>query len=121
MHQMRYNGALCSNDAKSCYDRILHLAVASLAYQRLGIPFPPVKCMLASIQNMKHHIRTSFGDSQFTMSNDNILIPFQGALQGNGASPATWVIISTPLLNMLQTAGNGGFLIEAISKNNHIL
>jgi predicted lipid carrier protein YhbT len=115
MRQLRTNGALCSNDAKSCYDRILH-SVASLAYQRLGIPKPPVKCMLQSIQNMKHHIRTSYGDSSFTMSNDGSLVPFQGALQGNGASPATWVIISTPLLNMLRSAGNGGHFIKAISK-----
>lgn len=115
MRQLRTNGALCSNDAKSCYDRIIH-SIASIAYQRLGVPFPPVHCMLQSIQNMKHHIRTSFGDSSFTMNNSGALIPFQGALQGNGASPATWVIISTPLLNMLRTAGNGGFFVESISK-----
>jgi hypothetical protein len=39
MRQLRTHGALCSNDAKSCYDRILH-SIASLAYQRLGIAFP---------------------------------------------------------------------------------
>jgi hypothetical protein len=65
---------------------------------------------------MKHHIQTSYGDSEFTMSNDGSLIPFQGALQGNGASPATWVIISTSLLNMLRSAGNSRFFIEPISK-----
>jgi hypothetical protein len=51
------------------------------------------------------------------MSSCGSLIPFQGVLQGNGASPATWVIISTPLLNMLQTAGNGGFFTSPISQN----
>jgi hypothetical protein len=65
---------------------------------------------------MKHHICTSFGDSSFTMSNNGALIPFQGALQGNDVSPATWVIISTPVLNMLRTARNGVFFIEPISK-----
>jgi hypothetical protein len=93
LRQFRAPGALCSNDAKSCYDRIVH-SVAMLAYQRLGIPSPPVQCMLHTIQNMKHHIRTTFGDSTFTMSNDGSLVPYQGALQGNGASPATWVVIS---------------------------
>jgi hypothetical protein len=48
MRQTRYNGALCSNEAKSCYDRILH-SIASLACQRLGMPFPPVQCMINSI------------------------------------------------------------------------
>jgi hypothetical protein len=114
LRQMRAPGALCSNDAKSCYDRIVH-SVAMLAYQRLGIPSPPVRCMLHTIQNMKHHIRTTFGDSAFTMSNEGSLIPYQGALQGNGASPATWVVISTPLLNMMRSAGNGGVFVEPIS------
>ena len=65
---------------------------------------------------MIRHVRTSYGDSTFTMDNEGSLTPFQGALQGNGASPATWVIISTPLLNMLRSAGNGGHFVEAISK-----
>jgi hypothetical protein len=88
LRQMRAPGALCSNDAKSCYDRIVH-SVAMLAYQRLGIPSPPIQCMIHTIQNMKHHIRTTFGDSTFTLSNDGSLVPYQGTLQGNGASPAT--------------------------------
>lgn len=121
MRQTRINGALCSNDAKSCYDRIIH-SLASLAYRRLGVPNPPVESMFKSIQCMKHHIRTTFGDSAFSMSSEGTLIPFQGVLQGNGASPATWVILSTPLLNMLRKAGNGGFFIEPISKNiSHIV
>lgn len=51
------------------------------------------------------------------MDNEGSLIPFQGALQGNRAPPATWVIISTPLFNMQRAAGNGGFFIELISKS----
>ena len=100
LRQFRSPGALCSNDAKSCYDRIIH-SIAMLAYRRLGIPIPPVQCMVKTIQNMKHHVRTTFGDSTFTMNRDGVLEPYQGALQGNGASPATWVVISAPLLNML--------------------
>lgn len=92
---------LCSNDAKLCYDRILH-SIASLAYQRLGVSLPPVKCMLERIQNMHHHIYTSFGVSAFTLSSKNALIPHQRILQGNGAALTTWVIISTPLINMLR-------------------
>jgi hypothetical protein len=115
IQQTRINGALCSNDAKSCYDRIIH-SVACLAYRRLGFPYPPVECMFKKIQKMKHHIRTMFGDSAFTMSSEGSFIPFQGVLQGNGASPATWVILSTPLLNMLRAAGNGGYFTQPISQ-----
>jgi hypothetical protein len=115
MRQSRRPGALCSNDAKSCFDRVVH-SIAMLAYRRLGIPSPPVQCMLETIQNMKHHIRTNFGDSVFTMTSSGTLIPYQGILQGNGAAPATWVIISAPLLEMLRSAGNGGHFISPISK-----
>ena len=121
IRQHRVPAALCSNDAKSCYDRVVH-AIASLAYQRLGVPKPPVHCMLKTIQRMRHHIRTTFGDSAFTMGSDGSLIPFQGILQGNGASPVTWVLISTPLLNMLREMDNGGHFETAISKQrSHIV
>ena len=115
IRQTKLPAALCSNDAKSCYDRVLH-SIVSLAYRRLGVPNPPVQCMLDSIQNMKHHIRTSHGVSTITLSKTNTLLPFQGILQGNGASPTTWVIISTPLLNMLRKAGNGAKFVSPMSK-----
>ena len=71
---------------------------------------------------MKHHIRTAYGDSKFTMSSDGSLIPFQGVLQGNRASPVMWVLISTPLLNMLREMDNGGHFIIAISnQQSHIV
>jgi hypothetical protein len=70
--------------------------------------------MFKSIQNTKHHIRTIFGDSVFIMSSKGTLISFQGVSKGNGASPATWVIISTVLLDMLRKAGNGGHFTTAI-------
>ena len=86
-----------------------------LAYRRLGIEIPPVQCMLQTIQHMKHHIRTAYGDSEIALDGTGQVIPFQGILQGNGAAPTTWVIISTPILNMLRAAGNGGHFVEAIS------
>jgi hypothetical protein len=37
LRQRRQAGALCSNDAKSCYDRIVH-CVAALSMRRMGPP-----------------------------------------------------------------------------------
>ena len=41
IRQTKRPGLLCSNDAKSCYDRIVH-SVAALAYKRIGVPKPPL-------------------------------------------------------------------------------
>ena len=86
-----------------------------LAYRRLGIDEAPVRSMLATIQGMKHHIRTSYGDSEMALDGKGNAQPFQGILQSNGASPTTWVIISTPILNMIRQSQHGGFFIETIS------
>lgn len=111
----RAPGALCSNDAKSCYDRILH-AIAALSMKRLGIPTPPIECMLKCIQQMEHYIRTTHGDSDSYYSSKYTRVPFQGVLQGNGAAPSIWVAVSTPLLNMMRTANHGLHITSAISK-----
>ena len=66
---------------------------------------------------MRFHIQISFGQrSTLTLSNVNTSLPFQGILQGNREAPATWVIISTPLLNMLRVTRNGGQFVSSISK-----
>jgi hypothetical protein len=57
--------AICSNDAKGCFDRIVH-SVAFICLQRFGIPAGPILSMLNVIQNMTHSIRTAFGDSSIT-------------------------------------------------------
>ena len=45
--QKRQPGALCSNDAKSCYDRCVH-AFAVLCMLRLGCPFGPILSMFST-------------------------------------------------------------------------
>ncbi len=58
----RGRAILMSNDAKGCYDRIAHIVV-DLALQRLGAPGPALQSMIETIQDMTHHIRTAYGDS----------------------------------------------------------
>jgi hypothetical protein len=55
MRQMKTAGALCSNDAKSCYNRILH-SVASLCLKWLGLPERAIICMFSTLQNLKHTV-----------------------------------------------------------------
>ena len=104
IRQKKRPGALCSNDAKSCYDRIVH-SVASLAMQRVGAPVEPIICMFTSIQNLQHRIRTVFGDSEVGFSGALYVVPIQGVGQGNGAGPQIWAVVSTPVLNMLRSLG----------------
>ena len=108
--------ALCSNDAKLCYDRVLH-SIISIAFCRIGFPEPPIDCMINCIQQMKYYIHTTFGTSSTSFSSAHTAIPLQGLLQGNGACPTIWVIVSTPLLNMLRSADKGAhLLLSAISQ-----
>jgi hypothetical protein len=49
LRQRRQAGTLCSNDAKSCYDHIIH-NVAALCMRRMGLPREPVESMFLTLQ-----------------------------------------------------------------------
>ena len=87
--QKKIPGAVCSNDAKSCYDRIVH-SVASLSMQRMGVPKEPLVCMFTTIANLEHNIRTAYGDSLETFGGElyALELSLNGVGQGNGAGPA---------------------------------
>jgi hypothetical protein len=81
----RKAAVMMSNDAKGCFDRIAH-AIAVLCLRRLGCPNAPIQSIITAIQEMKHHIRTAFGDSdKHYGGNGDTAHPPQGLLQGNGA------------------------------------
>jgi hypothetical protein len=114
LRQMKMPGALCSNDAKSCYDRILH-AVASLCLRCLGLPEAAIVCMFTTLQNMEHTVRTVYGDSNNSYGGNLWLVPMQGIFQGNGAGPMLWAIVSTPVLKVMRSEGFGTFFRACIS------
>ncbi len=62
LQQLKRPGALCCNDAKSCYDLIGH-SQASLSMQRVGVPKAAVDCMFSTLQLAKHYVHTGLGDS----------------------------------------------------------
>ena len=107
--------ALCSNDAKSCYDRILH-AIASICMRRIGVSKETCKMMFGTLTEVEHYVRTNFGDSATSYA--CVEIPFQGVLQGNGAGPGIWLLVSIPIINMLKQAGFGFKVINVITKEN---
>ena len=113
LRQQRRAAGWISNDAKSCFDRIVHW-VGMVALLRLGIPWPAVVMMFATLQLATHRVRTGFGDSilSFAPPSD---IPFQGCGQGNGAGPTIWLAISAILIDMMRAAGFGFACLSALS------
>lgn len=65
--------------------------------KRQGAPQSFVDMMFHTINRMKHHIRTSFGNRR----------RFHGILQGNEAGPTICAMVSSPLLDMLRSKGHG--------------
>ena len=113
--QSKTPGILLSNDAKSCYDRMVHSAM-SLALQRMGIERGPIESMLCALQELKHYVRTGHGDSDVFFDCAQLRIPCQGCGQGNGAGPSIWAILSTPLFDLMRQKDFGLKLTSAVTK-----
>ena len=109
----RRSGVICANDAKACYDRILHFA-AYISLRRAGLTKEATTSMLRPIKNLLHRIRTAYGDSAMTYGGYDWERDPSGICQGNGAGPAIWALVSSPLLKMLRDAGFGAKLHAAI-------
>jgi hypothetical protein len=112
--QRHWPMAVASVDAHTCYDRIVH-SVASLCCQRLDVDRPPIVSMLSTIQKMKFHLRTGFGDSTTHYGGNEDGVPFQGVCQGNGAGPALWLAVSIVLVSVMHQQGHVNTLRSAIT------
>ena len=111
----REPGALCSNDAKNCYDRI-QLVIASLALLRQKLDPSSIECMISTLQQLSHTVRPAYGESESSYGGPPTSKPaLQGCGQGNGAGPQMWATISSPLFDALREAGFGAKFISAIS------
>jgi len=111
---MKIPAALCSNDAKSCYNRIV-LVIAALCLCRLGAPVSAVKSMTGTIAQLQHHIRSTFGNSIHSQGQANNWKDLVAGIgQGNGAGPQIWVAISSPLFTILSQEGFVATIICAL-------
>jgi hypothetical protein len=114
LRQLKRPGAICCNDSKSCYDLIGH-SQASISMQCLGVPKLAINSLFDTLQNATHQVRTAYGDSDFTYGGETWDKPMHGVGQGNGAGPAIWAVVSTPILNMLRSKGLGCEFISPFS------
>jgi hypothetical protein len=113
-HQARVPAAIAFVDASNCYDRIAHV-MALLVFQAFGVPASAINLMLSTIKNMKFFLQTGFGDST-KFAGGGIRIKTQGLTQGNGTSPAGWVVISIVILNAHGKKGHGAKFVCRITK-----
>jgi len=116
MQQRKIPTAICSNDATSCYDWIVHRFTA-LAALHLGVPLTAMEVMFGIIQHLQHFIRTAYGDSLQSFLGTNSSKPIQGLGQGNGAGPAIWAIVSSLILDSVQNVGYGVKLRSSVAKS----
>ena len=104
--QRKESCVVIANDAVSCYDRIV-LVAAYCSMLRFGIPPEATQSMLTSIGLLAHNIRTAHGDSTIHYGGYTWVRLPHGICQGNGAGPAIWACVSSPLFDILREEGYG--------------
>ena len=110
----RRSAGWISNDAKSCFDRVVH-SIAKIALLRFGILWGALAMMFDTLALSTHRVRTGFGDSEESFEPPSE-IPFQGCGQGNGAGPPIWAAVSSILILMMEAAGFGFECLSALSR-----
>ncbi len=116
--QLRHPAGLASVDADNCYDCIAH-PVALMIFQAFGVPTLAIALQLSTIQRMHFYLCTGYGDSKGYAGGDQDdsdgPIRTQRMCQGNGASPAAWLVTSIPLILAHKGKGHGAHFIAPIS------
>jgi hypothetical protein len=51
--------AICSNEARQCYDHIVH-SIANICLQRVGLHLNTCHVLLGTLQQMQHYVKTHF-------------------------------------------------------------
>jgi len=117
---MHIPAALCSNDAKSCYDHII-LLVAALCLCCLGAPVKAMASMTSTLAQLRYHVCSAFGNLEQTQGQANWMDPVVGIGQSNGAGLQIWAAVSTPLFNILRQEGFLATIICAISRQSQTI
>jgi hypothetical protein len=106
IRQDRMDEAICVNDSKSCYDRIVY-SIVSILMQHHNVPASACICVFTMLQNLHHTVRTNYCDSKSGYGGTLWAVPYYDVGQGNGAGPEIWEVVSTPVLKMMKDEGFG--------------
>jgi hypothetical protein len=74
--------------------------------------------MLKTIQEMQFYLRTAFGDSKESVG-AKINLKTQGFMQGNGAAPAGWAVVSITIIHAHKKEGHGATFLCPITQYKH--
>jgi hypothetical protein len=85
IRQAQMDAAMCSNDAKICYDRIVH-SIASILIQQQNVPASACICVFTTRQNLHHTVMTIYGDSKSGYGGTLWAVPYAGVGQVNGVA-----------------------------------
>jgi len=72
--------------------------------------------MIAMLAQLKHHVRSAFGNSSLTQGQADWLELVAGIGQGNGTGPQIWAAVSTPLFEILREEDFVATFICALSR-----
>jgi hypothetical protein len=111
IQQAQVDAAMCSNDSKICYDRIVH-AIASILMQHHNFPASSCIYVFTTLQNLHHTVMAIYGDSKSGYGETLWAVPYYVVGQGNSTGPANWKVVSTPVLKMMKDKGFG-FMYKA--------
>jgi hypothetical protein len=102
---LHHPASLGECDFGDCYDRAAH-APTSIALLCWGIPTSAICVLLSTMQTMQYVLKTSFGESaeSYGGSADS---PISGLGQGSGASPPSFMALSSLIVNAYGWLGHG--------------
>ena len=94
-----------SNDATSCYDRIIP-ALAFIISRKYGIHKSVCIVSGTTLNEAKYKLKTMLGVTNSFYSNCT-LHPIYGTGQGSGNSPTIWLVVSSTLFDAFETRAHG--------------
>ena len=105
---------IISTNAVNCYNRVHH-TILTLLFLALGVHTGTISAMLRSMQMMIFFLRTGWGESKGFIGG-NILKILHGLCQGNGAAPASWLVLSYVLITIYKNLGFGSRVESPITR-----
>ncbi len=111
--QSRQPLSIISVDAAQCYDRVNHTIMA-LVWLALQVPFHAVSMILQCLGYMRIFTRTGYSDSRRYFGGESMDLPFCSLGQGSKSAPASWVQLSSVMVNCYKQKGFGAKIRDPI-------